>query len=128
MEDINKLIEERNRMEEELSPVAPRSGDVRDVRDVNVLFDRVCNLEDEIKRADEALGLASQTIVELNEYLVDVLTQACTRESSVWGNVIDSWGVSAYADVMRYLEQKEILIIEEEFGDKIVARWIKTGG
>jgi hypothetical protein len=60
---------------------------------------------------------------ELLEALEEMVRQHCTVFTTDLSSYLDSMALSANADAMRLLEKHNIIIIEKEYGRRIIAKW-----
>lgn len=60
---------------------------------------------------------------ELLETLQDALNQACSGDDGL----VDSSGLSAFADSLRLLTQHGLFDIDKEYGRRVVGRWNQAG-
>ncbi len=56
-------------------------------------------------------------IVELNQ---EIVSQNCTCQDGT----LDSMAISTNAQAMRFLAEKGLLVIEKEFGRRVIGKWI----
>ena len=59
---------------------------------------------------------------ELEDALMDVIQQACWRDD-VTPPSLDSMALSANADAMRLLARRGRLVIEKEYGRRVIGKW-----
>jgi len=57
---------------------------------------------------------------EALDHLVDVVNQACSDSTGA----LDSRALSAYADALRYLALAGKVEITEEYGRRVIGRWV----